>query len=42
MDVSEVLGCQLTAWYDTFKAKTIKSEVVNLPADFLQYLGEYI
>lgn len=38
MKISEVLNCSFSAWYPRFKEYTIKSQIIPLPQDFIDYL----
>ncbi|OWF36397.1 cell division cycle protein 123 homolog [Mizuhopecten yessoensis] len=38
MDIQEVLNCVFSAWYPKFKHITIKSNILPLPKEFLDYL----
>ncbi|XP_060069188.1 cell division cycle protein 123 homolog [Ylistrum balloti] len=38
MDIQDVLNCTFSAWYPKFKDVTIKSYILPLPKEFLDYL----
>ncbi|XP_052800656.1 cell division cycle protein 123 homolog isoform X2 [Mya arenaria] len=38
MKISEVLNCSFSAWYPQFKEYTIKSQIIPLPQEFVDYL----
>ncbi|XP_062607063.1 cell division cycle protein 123 homolog [Saccostrea cucullata] len=38
MKVSEVMYCSFPVWYPKFKHISVKSIVIPLPAEFLEYL----
>lgn len=38
MKVAEVLNCSFSAWYPRFKEYTIKSQIIPLPEEFVNYL----
>ncbi|XP_076356916.1 translation initiation factor eIF2 assembly protein-like [Tachypleus tridentatus] len=38
MKIQNVLNCSFSSWYEQFKKVTIRSKVITLPHDFIQYL----
>ncbi|KAL4223537.1 hypothetical protein ACF0H5_017008 [Mactra antiquata] len=38
MKITEVLNCSFSAWYSKFKEYTVKSHVIPLPPEFIEYL----
>lgn len=38
MEVQDVLNCTFSSWYSNFKHITIKSHILPIPTDFLDYL----
>ncbi|KAI0215240.1 cell division cycle 123 [Lamellibrachia satsuma] len=38
MKTQHVLNCQFSSWYNQFKETTIKSHIIDLPQEFIDYL----